>query len=405
MSGRDPVKKTFAQHLGELRRRLFWSVLSLLFGGGLGYMLREPIQAALLQPLDQPLYYTSPTGGFNFIFNICLFFGIIFSVPVITYQILRFLEPVIPGSGKRFIAKLLLASISLTVAGVAFAYYVSLPAALHFLTGFNQGDIHSLITTDSYFSFVSVYLAGFAVLFQLPLIMLIINKITPIGPGSIMRKQGLVVLLSFVVAAIMTPTPDPLNQGIMAVPIILLYQLSGVLVWLANRPRRKGKTVKSDKRQQKLAAKQAQQEQKQALAANRAAVKEYQAQLKAYNKQQRKLEKQSDRQAASVSASILSQPDAVDIDHWVQMMESDQATVAPPAEWVEELGVPAVPQVLQRPVSPTPLPGQKAPLGTPQARVVNLSHHNAAGVQAPPRLGHVLDLRLPDRQAGNPQAS
>lgn len=236
---RGTVSQTFAEHLQELRSRLFWSVMFVLAGGVGGYFLREPIQAALMAPLDQPLYYSSPTGGFDFLFKVCVFFGLLAAVPVLTYNILKFFAPALPQKISSAIVKIMLASMVLTVLGGAFAYYVSLPAALHFLSGFSQGNIHSLISTDAYFSFVMVYIAGFAFLFQMPLLMLVFNKINPMGPGSIMKRQRMVILVSFIMAAVLTPTPDPLNQTIMAVPIILLYQISGILVWLANRPKRR----------------------------------------------------------------------------------------------------------------------------------------------------------------------
>lgn len=231
-------QKPFIEHVQELRLRLLVPALFLLIGGVVGYLLREPVQALLMKPLSQPLFYTSPAGGFEFVFKVSLFVGVLAAVPVLTYNLLKFLEPAMPSHVNYLIIKVLVASVSLAGLGAGFAYFVSLPAALHFLSEFGGADVHSLISTNEYLSFVTLYMAGFALLFQLPLILLFINRMTPLDPGRLLRRQRLVIVASFVLAAIVTPTPDPFNQLIMAGPMILLYEFSVALVWLTNRGRR-----------------------------------------------------------------------------------------------------------------------------------------------------------------------
>jgi sec-independent protein translocase protein TatC len=123
----------------------------------------------------------------------------------------------------------------LAFAGVLFAYFVSLPAALHFLAKFGGAGVQSLITVDEYFNFALAYLAGFALLFQLPLLILFVNRIKPLTPGKMMGAQRFVILISFIVAAILTPTPDPFNQLLMAAPAIVLYQIGIIMVMIVNR--------------------------------------------------------------------------------------------------------------------------------------------------------------------------
>jgi hypothetical protein len=119
-------------------------------------------------------------------------------------------------------------------AGVCFAYFVSLPAALHFLTNFDLGNIQAMLTVDSYLSFVITYLLGAALLFQIPLLLLIINTMTPLKPSKLMKLQRYVIVGAFILAAIISPTPDIMNQTFLALPIIGMYQLGVVLVWLRN---------------------------------------------------------------------------------------------------------------------------------------------------------------------------
>ncbi len=228
-------KKPFISHIQELRTKLTWSVLVLVVGSVIGYLLRDSILKILLSPLNQPLYYTSPAGGFSFTFSLSLFFGFIVSLPFFTFQILAFVEPAIPVKARFSALTTLLSSCLLMILGMLFAYFVSLPAALHFLSKFGSGEVRSLISTSEYLSFVARYLIGFGILFELPLIMVFINKIHRLEIKKLLGFEKWIILISFAIAAILTPTPDIVNQIIMAVPIILLYQVSVLIVWFINR--------------------------------------------------------------------------------------------------------------------------------------------------------------------------
>lgn len=231
-------RQPFLEHVQELRGRLAWSVVALLIGTTIGYFLKDQLLLLLVAPLGKTLYYTSPGGGFSLIIQLCIGFGIIFAVPVLIFHLIRFLSPVLPGYSLRFLVAILVSSCLLIGLGVTFAYFISLPAALYFLNEFSNDQIQALISTDTYMSFVAIYLAGFALLFQLPLLLLIVNSITPLQPKKLLALTKWVVLASFVAAAIITPTPDPFNQVIMAGPIIVLYIVSILLIKILNRKRR-----------------------------------------------------------------------------------------------------------------------------------------------------------------------
>lgn len=206
-------------------------------GAAVAYVFHPSILAFLVKPLDKPLFYTSPAGAFDLVIRICLFAGFLFALPAFLYHLLKFLEPILPVTLQQRIVWFLLGSCALMLIGTSFAYFVSLPAALYFLGEFGSPQVQSLISTDAYFSFVTRYLLGFGILFQLPLLLLLINAISPLSPRQLMRYQRFVIVVSFVLAAIITPTPDPLNQAIMAVPVILLYQVSVLGIWVINRRR------------------------------------------------------------------------------------------------------------------------------------------------------------------------
>ncbi len=231
-------KMAMTEHIAEFRRRSLWCMLALFIGGIIGYKYQEQIIVWLVKPLGQQLFYTSPTGGFDFLIKICLFFGFILAVPVIIYNFFKYISPAIPAHITYSFVKIIVVSIISALAGVAFAYFVSLPAALHFLNNFSNQQVTSLISAQEYFNFVMLYMAGFALLFQMPLVFSFINKVKPLKPARLFKQQRVVILVSFIIAAILTPTPDPINQTLMAAPIIALYQTSIGVVWRENK--RKG---------------------------------------------------------------------------------------------------------------------------------------------------------------------
>jgi sec-independent protein translocase protein TatC len=228
-------KKPFVEHLQELRNRIgIWFISFILFSV-IGYLLRETISEIILKPLNQTLYFSSPAGGFNYIFSISLFFGFLMSLPVLVYEILLFIEPVLPEKIKNSSIKILFSSFGLMITGILFSYFIVLPKALTFLINFGGENVQSLISTDEYFSFVTKYILGFGILFQLPLVMIFVNKVHKLNMKELWKLERWVVLVSFVLAAVLTPTPDIVNQLIMAVPVILLYQISILIVWFTNK--------------------------------------------------------------------------------------------------------------------------------------------------------------------------
>lgn len=236
--GTGAKAQPFSEHIRELRQRLIYTVATLFLASSVGYAIHGSLFRLIKRPLQEQLYYTTPLGGFNAMIKISVLFGLIVTVPVFIYQLSKFLGPAF----RRRIRppRIVLFSIILATVGVLFAYFVSLPASLRFLANVDSKDLQSIITVNEYLNFVAAYLAAFAILFQLPLVLLFINRIKPQRPGRLMRMQRWVVLFSFIVAAILTPTPDPINQIMMALPIILLYQFSVVLIWFTNR---RGKNI------------------------------------------------------------------------------------------------------------------------------------------------------------------
>lgn len=243
LEGRDQTR-TLGEHLAELQNRfLSIAVLFLLFSV-LAYPFFDTIVGFLLAPLgeDHKLVYLTPGGAFGFIIQACMSIGFVLVLPVAIYNLYRFIMPVVSRTTIRRAIGFTLASFILAMAGIAFAYYISLPAALYFLTGFELHHIDPMLTIDSYFSFITMYMLVGAALFQIPLLMLLINGYTPLGPKKLMKHQDKIILGSFIIAAIISPTPDVINQTLLASPIIVMYQVGIILVWLSNRKKISKKT-------------------------------------------------------------------------------------------------------------------------------------------------------------------
>ena len=235
----DELRQPFVEHLYELRRRLIYVVASILLFSTLAYFVQQHLVNLLLRPAHgQQFIYTSPGGGINFLFTICTYVGIAASLPVIIYNVLRYLEPVTTVDMRHFIARCSYASIAMAALGLGFGYFIGLPAALHFLRGqFTTNQIKPLFTLQEYMSFVTVYMLGAALLFQLPLILVSGNRIRPIPPGSLLKAEKYVIAAAFIIAMIMAPTPNIFDQLIIAVPVIIIYNVGALIVWYQNKRR------------------------------------------------------------------------------------------------------------------------------------------------------------------------
>jgi len=226
-------------HIRELQWRLAIVALAFLATGAAVYPFFDKIVALLLKPLGNnlSLVYLTPGGAFNFAVQVCIYAAMIGALPVALYHIYRFVMPAVEKTTLRGVLGYSLSSLLLAAVGVAFSYFLALPAAIQFLTSFDLKNISPMLTVESYLSFVMTYLLAGALLFQLPLFMTIINRIKPMTPRMLMSGQRHVILWSVVFAAVISPTPDAVNQLLLAAPIIVMYQVGIVIILLKNRKR------------------------------------------------------------------------------------------------------------------------------------------------------------------------
>lgn len=234
------VELTFIEHVYELRSRLFWVIATMLIMSSLAFVFKDALIDFILAPLHgEKLVYLTIGGGFSFIFTVCLYFGAVMAIPIVTYHLYRFLQPVLGETSRRLIMTLAFVSGLLAFAGAAFGYFVAIQASISFLMGFAEGYITSSVTAESYLNFIITYTAGLAIVFQLPLLLFMFDHIRPFPPGALLSSQRYVITGAIIIAALITPTPDVINQMIIAIPIIAIYQIGVIVVYIRHRSKKR----------------------------------------------------------------------------------------------------------------------------------------------------------------------
>lgn len=250
------TKMSAKRHLKELQWRFMLIALFFIVGAVLAYNYRDIILPIFTAPLHgQKLIYLTPGGGFTFALLISVYAGLAVAFPILLQQLYSFLSPALPEKARRKSAIILISSLFLLVAGILFGYFIAVPSALTFLYGFADQYVTSALTADSYTNFVVAYTIGIGIVFQVPLLLLLLHTIKPLKPGGLIKSEKWVVLGAFIVAAILTPTPDPINQTIMAGPVIVVYQLGviAVLISIASNAQKLKRQRRADAKAAQLA--------------------------------------------------------------------------------------------------------------------------------------------------------
>ena len=228
---------TLADHLRELRERLLKSVIALVVGTAVGLAFAEQILRVLLAPYGpaKQLLVTSPISPLTNVFTVSVTTGAILALPFILYQALAFIFPGLLPHERRWVMIALPFGFGLFLLGVLFAFFVMLPAAVGFLTGIFPSVFNVALTPDDYIPFVAGMMFWMGVAFEMPLIIFVLAKANVINANLLKRHWRWAVVIVAVLAALITPTPDPLNMTIVMVPLLLLYGLSIILAYLARR--------------------------------------------------------------------------------------------------------------------------------------------------------------------------
>ena len=228
-------------HVRELQKRLIATIAVFAVGSVIGYFLFEQIVNVLRAPLGQELYYSTPTGSLGFIVKICTMVGVAFALPTLVYNVMMFLRPAFGRAMSIKQAYLLtFGSVLLAFSGIAFGYYLIIPGALHFFAGFQFDGLTALITADSYLSFVTNVIITFIIVFQIPLLMALIDRVKPLTPKRLFANEKYIILAGLVISLFVPFAFDLTTSLLIALPIVVLYNISIIMIiWQHNYSRRR----------------------------------------------------------------------------------------------------------------------------------------------------------------------
>lgn len=249
----EDAKMPLTEHLNDLRKAIITSLLALLFAFLISFTYSEKIVQFIMFPLkynldfsvremyisivphdklnNTKLVFLGPAEAFWMNIKISLFAGIIFSLPVIFHQLWKFVSPGLLPNEKRYILPFIFSATGLFLFGSSFCFFIVLPFAMEFLLTYKVGDfLMPMLSIGQYVDFCLKFVLAFGAVFELPIIILFLTKMGILTTKTLAKNRKYAVLAAFVIAALLTPTPDALNQTLMALPIIVLYELS---IWIS----------------------------------------------------------------------------------------------------------------------------------------------------------------------------
>ena len=234
---RDLKKMSFLEHLEELRKRLLISLLAVLGAFILCWNFADRIFAwvelplAKFLPKGEKLVYTRLTEPFMLYMKVAFFAGIFVASPIIMYQLWRFISPGLYKRERRYAAPFIIFATLFFLLGGYFGYKVILPGACDFFITTGK-QFSQMIKADEFFSFASTMILASGLVFETPILIFFLARLGIVTPAFLMQKFKYAIVLSFIIAAIVTPSPDMVNQTLLALPMIALYLLGVGIAWV-----------------------------------------------------------------------------------------------------------------------------------------------------------------------------
>ncbi|MES2208764.1 MAG: twin-arginine translocase subunit TatC [Chloroflexota bacterium] len=239
-SAADPtdaaVSMSLVDHLAELRNRIVWSLLGVGLGAVVGFLAGEQIITFLRSPLpdDLTLYYNSIGDPFAIRVRIALVTGVILAMPVILWQVWRFISPGLTASERRAILPWIPAALAFFAVGVGIAYVI-LPFAAAFLLAFQTNDLKPLLTAREYFDFVSTMFLAFGLLMEFPILLVGLSRVGIVTSARLRRSRRLIILAIAVFAAIATPGGDLVSPVVLGLTLYVLFEGTIVVIRRSGR--------------------------------------------------------------------------------------------------------------------------------------------------------------------------
>ncbi len=239
---------TMVEHLEELRRRLMIVIAAIGIAAVAGFLVSGPVLDLLREPLPDEfdtIYFTSPAGAFVAQLKIAGFIGVVIAMPVILYQIYRFVTPGLMPGEKRLLWPFLLVGVALFGLGVVIGFVV-IPYALGFLLGFAREGVEPLLTIDEYIGFVTTLMLVFGLMLQFPVVIFVLSRLGIVTPKWLASRRRWAVLLIAIVSALATPGGDPFSLVILALLMYGVFEATLVVV-RTMQPRSSGSDTDADR--------------------------------------------------------------------------------------------------------------------------------------------------------------
>ncbi len=232
------------EHLDELRRRIVRAAIFLALGFVVAYVFHERLYGLIQEPLDTlhiKLNYTHPMDPLNLYLQVSLIGGAILASPFILYQVWLFIAPGLYSKEKRFVIPFMAATVGLFLTGASFGYFYVLPGALKILIIDFGSKFQPMVTIEQYTGFFLSIILGLGISFEMPILIFFLALFGIVSPRFLWKNIRYAILAVFLVAAIITPSPDPWTMCIYAIPMLCLYLIGIGVAWWVHPSRRKKK--------------------------------------------------------------------------------------------------------------------------------------------------------------------
>jgi sec-independent protein translocase protein TatC len=224
----DEAAMPLLEHLEELRRRLIATIVALAIGAVIGFFVADPILKLLRNPLPadyETLYFTTVGGAFGVKLKIAVFAGVVLAMPVILFEIWRFVTPGLTRRERRLVWPLLLAAMVLFAIGMAVGYLI-VPFALIFLLGFAEPGLQPLLTINEYVGFITTVMLAFGLVMEFPIVLLALARVGILSYRRVAAQRRLVILGIVIFAVVVTPGGDPFSPSILSAVMYVLFEAS-----------------------------------------------------------------------------------------------------------------------------------------------------------------------------------
>jgi len=238
-------RMSFLEHLEELRSRLIRAAIAIGIGFGVCVAFGERVFSIFAAPItkllpkNSSLVFTSLPDPFFVYLKVAFITGIFLALPYVLYQVWLFVRPGLLEKEKKLAVPFIVVSTLLFYLGAVFAYFIVFPAAFQFFLSYETAELKPMISIKDYVSLVMLLMLAFGVVFETPIVIVVLGLLGVVDSSLLKKGRRYFIVLAFIIAAILTPTPDVINQTLMAIPLIIFYELGIYLLRVIEKKRKR----------------------------------------------------------------------------------------------------------------------------------------------------------------------